>query len=304
MSERRHGERDFLGGDGTPFSKGLMARVLAAVGVPEERAYELARRTEVDLGQRGETAVELDRLAELAVDVLGQEAGSRAVRRLRDYRTLQTLDLPLILLVGGGTGTGKSTVATEVAYRLGITRVTSTDFVRQTMRAFFAKEFMPSIHYSSFEAALGLSKAEEEESGDAALLGFLDQTRNVLVGVDAALQRALDEGWSMVLEGVHLVPGMLAAERHDALVIQCVLAIDDEEIHRTHFWSRDAASDGVRPVDRYMEALPEIRMIQEYIVDRARRNDVPVIENESRSDAIGAVMELVLAGAERRARAR
>ena len=304
MSERRHGERDFLGGDGTPFSKGLMARVLAAVGVPEERAYELARRTEVDLGQRGETAVELDRLAELAVDVLGQEAGSRAVRRLRDYRTLQTLDLPLILLVGGGTGTGKSTVATEVAYRLGITRVTSTDFVRQTMRAFFAKEFMPSIHYSSFEAALGLSKAEEEESGDAALLGFLDQTRNVLVGVDAALQRALDEGWSMVLEGVHLVPGMLAAERHDALVIQCVLAIDDEEIHRTHFWSRDAASDGVRPVDRYIEALPEIRMIQEYIVDRARRNDVPVIENESRSDAIGAVMELVLQGAERRAKAR
>ena len=86
----------------------------------------------------------------------------------------------MILLVGGATGTGKSTVATEVAYRLGITRVTSTDFVRQTMRAFFSKEFMPSIHYSSFEAGLGLPKAEEEESGDAALLGFLDQTRNVL----------------------------------------------------------------------------------------------------------------------------
>jgi 2-phosphoglycerate kinase len=50
-----------------------------------------------------------------------------------------------------------------------------------------------------------------------------------------------------------------------------------------------------------MVGLPEIRMIQEYIVDRARRNDVPVIENEGRSDAIGAVMELVLASAERRA---
>ncbi|MEJ7567480.1 MAG: hypothetical protein WKF41_04360 [Gaiellaceae bacterium] len=302
MSERRHGERDFLGGDGTPFSKGLMARVLSAVGVPEERAYELARRTEIDLGQRGETSVDLDRLGELAVDLLGQEAGARAVRRVRGYRRLQTLDLPVILLVGGGTGTGKSTVATEVAYRLGITRVTSTDFVRQTMRAFFAKEFMPSIHYSSFEAALGLSKAEEEESGDAALLGFLDQTRNVLVGVDAALQRALEEGWSMVLEGVHLVPGMLAAEHSDALVIRCVLAIEDEEIHRTHFWIRDADSDGIRPVDRYIEALPEIRMIQEYIVDRARRNDVPVIVNENRSDAIGAVMELVLESAERRDR--
>ena len=301
MSERRHGERDFLGSELTPFSKGLMARVLTAVGVPEEQSYELARRSESDLAQRGRTTLELDRLRELAVDLLGDEPGGRAVRRVRGYRVLQELDLPVIVLVGGGTGTGKSTVATEVAYRLGITRVTSTDFVRQTMRAFFVKEFMPSIHYSSFEAALGLSKAEEEESGDAALLGFLDQTRNVLVGVDAALHRALDEGWSMVLEGIHLVPGMLSAQREDALVVQCVLAIPDEEIHRTHFWIRDETSDGVRPVDRYIAGLPEIRMIQDYIVDRARRNDVPVIENEGRNDAIGAVMELVLASAERRA---
>ena len=48
---------------------------------------------------------------------------------------------------------------TEVAHRLGITRVTSTDFVRQTMRAFFSPEFMPSIHYSSFEAGRALPTA-------------------------------------------------------------------------------------------------------------------------------------------------
>src|SRR5207253_284119 len=72
--------------------------------------------------------------------------------RLRGHlEALQQLDVPLIVLVGGATGTGKSTVTSEVAYRLGITRVSSTDFVRQTMRAFFSHEFMPSIHYSSFE---------------------------------------------------------------------------------------------------------------------------------------------------------
>ena len=299
MSERRHGERDFLGSERTPFSKGLMARVLSAIGVPDERAYELARRIETDLAERGQPTLQFDRFQELAVDVLGPEVGSRTVRRVRRYRALQELDLPVIVLVGGGTGTGKSTVATEVAYRLGITRVTSTDFVRQTMRAFFVKEFMPSIHYSSFEAGLGLTKAEEEESGDAALLGFLDQTRNVLTGVEAALQRALDEGWSMVLEGVHLVPGMITTELEGALVVHCVLGIRDEEIHRTHFWIRDATSDGVRPVDRYIAGLPEIRMIQEYLLDRAARCDVPVIENDSPADAVGAVLELVLEQAER-----
>jgi 2-phosphoglycerate kinase len=303
MSERRKGERHFLGAADRPYSKGVLARALTAIGLSDDRAYELARRTEIDLAARREFAVDLDRLRELAADLLGEEAGSRAIRRLRRFRDLQELDLPVILLVGGGTGTGKSTVATEVAYRLGITRVTSTDFVRQTMRAFFAKEFMPSIHYSSFEAGLGLTKAEEEESGDAALLGFLDQTRNVLTGVEAALQRALDEGWSMVLEGVHLVPGMITTEFEGALVVQCVLAIHDEEIHRTHFWARDASSDGVRPVDRYIGGLPEIRMIQDYIVERAKRCDVPVVENESGLDAVGSVMELVLERAERAAQA-
>ena len=301
MSERRKGERNVLGSAESPYSKGLMARALTAVGLREDEAYELARRTESDLAQRGEVSVDLDRLQELASDQLGTERGPRAIRQLRRLRDLQELDLPVILLVGGGTGTGKSTVATEVAYRLGITRVTSTDFVRQTMRAFFAKEFMPSIHYSSFEAGLGLTKAEEEESGDAALLGFLDQTRNVLTGVEAALQRALDEGWSMVLEGVHLVPGMITTELKGALVVQCVLAIHDEEIHKTHFWIRDAASEGVRPVDRYIAGMPEIRMIQEYVLERAARNDVPVIENETQTEAIGAVMNLVLEQAERAA---
>ena len=170
----------------------------------------------------GRDRVDLDRLGELAAEVLGEAEGGRTMRRLRRLHALRQLDVPIILLVGGATGTGKSTIATEAAHRLGITRVTSTDFIRQTMRAFFSPAFMPSVHYSSFEAGLALTKAEEDEAGDARLLGFLDQTRNVLVGVEAAIDRSLAEGWSMVLEGVHLVPGMVAVEREDAIVVQCL----------------------------------------------------------------------------------
>ena len=202
--------------------------------------------------------------------------------------------MPVVLLVGGATGTGKSTIATEAAHRLGITRVTSTDFIRQTMRAFFSPEFMPSVHYSSFEAGLALTKAEEDEAGDARLLGFLDQTRNVLVGVEAAIDRALEEGWSMVLEGVHLVPGHGRDAAEDAIVVHCVLAIEDEDLHRSHFWVRDHATDGLRPLEKYLDGMPEIRLIQESLLERARRCDVPVIENSSLDQAIGEVLDLVL----------
>jgi 2-phosphoglycerate kinase len=216
-------------------------------------------------------------------------------RRLRLVRQLNDLDLPVIVLVGGATGTGKSTVATEIAYRLGITRVTSTDSVRQTMRAFFSEDFMPSIHYSSFEAGRAVV---DEDDPDRVVHGFLDQTRNVLVGVRAAIERALQEGWSMVLEGVHLVPGMVPAEIEGALVVQFVLAIDDAEAHASHFWIRDDASVGLRPFERYLEAIGDIRRIQEYILGRASKCGVPVIKNGNIEDAIAAAMELVLETAE------
>src|ERR687886_2793193 len=109
------------------------------------------------------------------------------------------------------------------------------------MRAFFSEEFMPSIHYSSFEAAAALRQPDQAE--DPVIAGFLEQTRSVLVGVRASIERALQEGWSMVLEGVHLVPGMLPAI-DGALVVQCVLAIASEEEHSTHFLIRDLTTDG------------------------------------------------------------
>ena len=43
-------------------------------------------------------------------------------------------------------------------------------------------------------------------------------------------------------------------------------------------------------------------MIQDVLIERARRFDVPVIENVSLDDAISAVMNLVLEQAERAAR--
>ena len=296
MSERRRTDPLPLGGD-EPYSKGLMARALMRVGVSAVRAHEIARRVEKDLLDRKEDTVGMDRLQELCAEVLGDEEGETAAGRLRRYRDLEELDMPIIVLIGGATGTGKSTVATEVAYRLGITRVTSTDFVRQTLRAFFSPEFMPSIHYSSFEAGKGLRSAEEEEV-DPLLHGFLDQTRNVLVGVNAAIERSLAEGWSTVLEGVHLVPGMTAPIA-DALVVQCVLAIDSEDAHASHFWIRDITSNGARALDKYLERLSDIRYLQDYIIERAGREGVPVIRNKDREGATSAVIELVMHAADR-----
>jgi 2-phosphoglycerate kinase len=173
--------------------------------------------------------------------------------------------------------------------------VTSTDFVRQTIRAFFGADFMPTIHHSSYEAWKGLR--EPDQASDPVVAGFLEQTRNVMVGIRASIERAIEEGWSMVLEGIHLVPGMLPPV-DGALVVQCVLTAENAEEHSTHFLIRDVATEGARRQEKYLAHMDEIRRIQEHIVARAARLDVPVIECRRIDATISAVLELVLARAE------
>jgi 2-phosphoglycerate kinase len=270
---------------GLPYSKGLMAKALVDAGVGIEPAYVLATRLELDLAVTGSEAVELERLEEAAAEVLGEGEGAQVVSRLRRLAALQAMEIPIVLFVGGATGTGKSTVATEVAHRLGITRVTSTDFIRQTIRAYFPRSRMPSVHASSFEVGGEEGRTET---------GFLEQTRRVLVGVEAATERALTEGWSIVIEGVHLVPGMVPSAIERALLVHAVLRVESLDVHRRRFYVRDAATGGTRAMEKYLEQMDEIRVIQDSIVERAERHGVPVIESSNVESATADLLDLVL----------
>ena len=240
MNEPRRIKPLPLGGDelGLPYSRGLMARSLMAAGVAGHRAYALASRVHDELRERGagRSSSSGSRRSRSRCSA-SRRAASRS-SACAAIQELRELDLPIMVFIGGATGTGKSTVATELAYRFGITRVTSTDFVRQTMRAFFSRAFMPSIHQSSFEAGDVYPDADDPLES-----GFREQARNVLVGVRASSERALEEGWSLVLEGVHLVPGMVELPRPElAVSVFVVLSIADEEEHVRHFRFRDEDS--------------------------------------------------------------
>jgi 2-phosphoglycerate kinase len=110
------------------------------------------------------------------------------------------------------------------------------------------------------------------------------------------LARALEEGYSLALEGVHLVPGMIPP-LDGAVFCQVLLAIEDEEEHASHFWTR--GSEGLRPFDKYLRALPDIRRVQDYLIERAAKARVPVIENSSIDATVDHVIDLVLAEVER-----
>ena len=70
-------------------------------------------------------------------------------------------------MLGGASGTGKSSIASALATHLGLPEVLSTDSVRHIMRNFLAKEEFPFLFASTYECHLTVSEEEvEDQAGD------------------------------------------------------------------------------------------------------------------------------------------
>jgi 2-phosphoglycerate kinase len=205
---------------------------------------------------------------------------------------LRALERPLVVLIGGGTGVGKSTVATQLARDLGITRVLGTDFTREVLRSVVPERIAPELSRSSFELDHDLSP-----NGATAHAEFERQAQEVLVGVRAEIERAVREGTSVILEGIHLFPGLVDLDAvSDGLVVYVILTVDDRDALVDRFEGR--ARDSERPAGRYEEGLEAIRNLQAHFVNAARRSGVPVIENLQVDTTVRRLLDLIFAAVE------
>lgn len=59
--------------------------------------------------------------------------------------------MSIIVMLGGPSGTGKSSIASLLASRLGVGTVLSTDSIRHIMRNFINKEEQPILFASTYE---------------------------------------------------------------------------------------------------------------------------------------------------------
>ena len=285
---------------GLPFSKGLMASQVMVTGLSPYRSYKVAERIEDQLVERGAASITSEELTALAVRVIEEEAGDRYARNFLRWQEIAKLDVPLVVLIGGATGVGKSTIATQIATRLGIVRVVPSDAVREVMRGLFSRELMPTLYTSSFDADSAL-REPPTRSADRVIVGFREQTAAVAVGLRALIERAAVEGTSMIIEGAHVVPGFLDVARfvERVLAIPVVITVEEEEVHRNHFAVRSTDS-AARPFERYLDNFDNIRRVQKYIKSQALSHDWPVVPSYSLDQTMGAVIDLVVERVTRR----
>lgn len=288
IAEARHG---------LPYSKGLMAQSFMATGMPPSRSYAVASAVEKTIRDEGKAQISSAELHALAARTLRETAGDVFADRYERLNAVARRDTPLIVLIGGATGVGKSTIATEVAHRLGITRIVSTDSIREVMRGIFSRDLMPAIYESSFNAWRGL-RIPVPAGANPVIVGFREQTAVVTTGIKSLIERAVLEGVSMIVEGIHLVPGYIdPSEFHNASVIQLIVTVDEEDAHRSHFYIREVQTDGSRPLEKYRANFDNIRLLGHYIEDLAREHGTPLVHSLQLDRTVAETLELIVTAA-------
>ena len=122
-------------GQPQPFSKGLLSHERNSIAAGIEQQL-------LNHDTKEQTSTEL---AELTYRYLQDNEPPEMAQRYLVWTEYARSGRPLILLIGGTTGVGKSTTSSEIAHRLNIVRTQSTDMLREVMRLMIPERLLQSL---------------------------------------------------------------------------------------------------------------------------------------------------------------
>lgn len=270
-----------------PFSVGYLADTLLKIGISDDVAFEHANAISLEIVKNhAKREITSDEVFQIAIEwykAFDESLAERVRIISKDYRELR----PIIILLGGVTGIGKSTLATQLAKRLDIRSIMGTDLIREVMRLVISVDLMPTLHSSSYIAFKEIEN-RTLPSLSPTILGFEEQARKVVTGVEAVITQAIKDNDIMIIEGVHLMPGILRSMLvSSANVIQLQLYLEDEQEHMSRLIRREKAA--IRST-AYSKYFSEIREIQDYLVSLSKKFKIPRIEV---SDDEAAVVDII-----------
>ncbi len=290
---------EYEDGHRAPFSRGYHQRRLESCAISPDEAAALTQTLYKHLVDRTETSIRSEHLDGLTHQCLEHELGTAVAARYLVWTDFVRSGRPLVLLIGGTAGCGKTTTATSIASRLDIVRTQSTDMLREVMRLMVPERLLPVLHRSSFQAWRAVPGLHDtDQCTDAQLAdGYRAQAELLSVACEGVVHRALRERVSVILEGVHIYPSFLdkiqVAPSEDALVVPVMLAVLDKDELRKRIRGRGRDTPQ-RRAERYLKHFKDIWQLQSVLLSDADRVSVPIIENSDKEKVFREIMRHVI----------
>lgn len=277
-----------------PFSRGIHARRLEICALPRNKCNAIARLIHDKLVHAKQRSIGTHDLTAQTFAVIERELDAKAAEQYLILNDFIDNDRPLLVLLGGVAGTGKSTIATDLANGLGIVRTQSTDMLREVMRVLIPKRVSPALHTSSFAAGEAVEGAEAIKDDATLLYGFGRQSELVEVACQAVLQRALNERVSMILEGVHVRPAVLQhIPESDAVIVPFMLGVLNRKTLESRIKGR-RVNTRPRRAARYLQRMDDIWQLQSALLSEADAADIPILDNQDRYETGGAIIKTIV----------
>ena len=199
---------------------------------------------------------------------------------------------PYVILIGSASGIGKSTIAAELAKALNIKHLIESDFIRAVVRGIIGKEYAPSLHSSSYDAYKNIrNKSRYTSYDDLVSAGFDDHASYVIPALEKIIQRAITDYDDIIIEGVHLVPGLINTEQfRDYANIYFFVLSSDEESHKERFVKRAVQ---IHRGGKQLDFFKENRIIHDHLLKRAEENNVNIIKTTSIDKTLDRIMSII-----------
>ena len=274
-----------------PFSRGIMATSILATGIETPIAYEVARKVQDALSELPSKETSSENLTALAVQVLEQHVNSVVAQRYHSWRKAKRIGRPIVISIVAASGVGKSTLATRLALRLGVNRVVTTDAIREVLRTVIPQTVLPELHVSSYESL------PSQNTNKNVMDTFLRQSHAVAASSAAVAKRYIKEQKSLILEGVHLLPGVLTKSlstmKENPVIVEVLISIKDENQHKSQLIHRLASEPG-REGNRHLANFDTIRFLQRELQSLAIAANVPDLDLSNSADLTQQIVKRII----------
>jgi 2-phosphoglycerate kinase len=286
-------------GELMPFSSELHRRDLETIGLTLAESLKISTKLRRHLFRQQVSEVSSQYIARKTYELLESmpSLGPAVARRWLVWREFVHSGRPLVIVIGGTTGCGKSTIATALAHKLDIVRMQSTDLLREVMRNMLSSDKYPELHSSSYDAWRALASGDDDlvltDDGNVEA-GYRAQARLVSTASRAVIRRALRERVSLIIEGVHAHPRLAYdIAGNDAVILHIMLAILKKRKLKQRITGR-ATKAIQRRAQEYLDHFDEIWQLQSFLLDEADSTNTPIIINNDRSEVVREIMRTLL----------